>query len=156
MAEVLFKGIKDYGLLHSSLFNIDAVIEATRQGLGSMKVYLDARIKDIDHSFDSKTQNTIRKEQEKSCPSMGDYGSLSTKIWVAENEIKDVLFDNKKALQPMMLNYLDLPHIFRDTEDGFNFMYALNNIGDRDLDIFGLKSVQIMIDLQFIKWGKIN
>ena len=55
MGEVLFRGIKDYGLLHSSHFTVDAVIEATFLGLGSMKDYLDARFKNIEHNFQQKT-----------------------------------------------------------------------------------------------------
>ena len=43
MAEVILRGIKDYGLLHSSQFIVDAVIEATSQGLPSIKEYFESQ-----------------------------------------------------------------------------------------------------------------
>ena len=86
MVEVIFRGIKDYGFLHSSHFITDAVIEATRQGLPSMREFLDARLKDIKHCFDSKTQKAIKEI--KKTPEMGEYGLLLTEIWAPESEIK--------------------------------------------------------------------
>ena len=74
---------------------------------------------------------------------------------MAEKDIKDELFDSTKALQPMILNYLDLPYIFGPTKDGFNFIYALEAMENLDLDIFGLKSVQIIIDQQLKKWDNV-
>ena len=44
MAEVIIRGIKDYGLFHSSHFMMDAIIEGTKQGLPSIKDYLDSRM----------------------------------------------------------------------------------------------------------------
>lgn len=51
MVEILFRGIKDYGFLHSSHFITDAVIEAIRLGLPALREYFDARLKNIDHFF---------------------------------------------------------------------------------------------------------
>ena len=39
----------------------------------------------------------------------------------------------------MDLQYLDMPYIFRQTKEGFNFIYALMVCDD--LEIFGLKSI---------------
>ena len=44
LAGLIFENIKDYKLLHSSKQIIDAVIEATRIGLPSVKGYLEGRI----------------------------------------------------------------------------------------------------------------
>ena len=87
MAEQIFLGMKDYGFMHSSHFTTAAVIEATRLGLPSMKEYLDQRLKLVEHSFDSKTQQAIKASCIKSNHAMGEYGSLLTKIWVPEHEI---------------------------------------------------------------------
>ena len=78
MVEVIFCSIKDYGFLHSSHFITDAVIEATRQGLPSMREYFDARLKNIQHFFHFKTQKGIKKELTKSTSKMGEYGCLFT------------------------------------------------------------------------------
>ena len=62
MAEEIFKGIKDYGFMHSSRFTTDAVTEATKLGLACMRNYLDLRMKTVDHCFDLKTQRSIKKD----------------------------------------------------------------------------------------------
>ena len=95
--------MKDYGFMHSSHFTTAAVIEATRLGLPSMKEYLDQRLKHIEHSFDSKTHNQIKKSCKKENFAMGEYGSLLTEIWVPEHKIKDQLFDKSKPMQPMTM-----------------------------------------------------
>ena len=112
MVEVIFDGIKDYGFLHSSHFITDAVIEATRLGLPSMREYFDARLKNIEHFFQSKTQPGIKKDLIKKTPGMGEYGCLHAEIWVPESTIKDEIFDKTQALQPMELQFLDMPYIF--------------------------------------------
>ena len=75
MAEVIFRGIKNYGIMHSSQFISDAVIEATRLGLYSIKDYIDLRLKNVDHLFDSKIQFGIKKTRLKENPAMGEYAS---------------------------------------------------------------------------------
>ena len=62
MAEVLFKGIKDYGFMHSSHFISEAVIKATSLGLNSIKKYLDFQLCTIDHAFISQTEHEIYKK----------------------------------------------------------------------------------------------
>ena len=44
----------------------------------------------------------------------------------------------------MSLQYLDVPNIFKQTAEGKDFMVALKNT--EDIDIFGLKSIQIIIE----------
>ena len=44
---------------------------------------------------------------------MGEYGSIVSKVWVPENQIKKGLFDSSKALEPMCLKFLDLPYIYK-------------------------------------------
>mgnify|MGYP007095176713 CR=1 FL=1 len=44
----------------------------------------------------------------------------------------------------MDMNYLDLPFIYSSTNEGFDFMFALTKC--QDLNLFSLKSVQIVID----------
>ena len=43
---------------------------------------------------------------------MGEYGCLHAEIWVPESRIKDEIFDKTQALQPMELQFLDMPYIF--------------------------------------------
>ena len=85
---------------------------------------------------------------------MGEYGLMFTKIWVPESEIKEEMFDKKKALTPMNLQYLDMPHITRPTREGFDFIYALAEC--ETLEIFDLKSIQIVIDCHARYWDRIN
>ena len=63
MAEVIFTGLKDYGFMHSSFFIVEAVTKATQKGIPAIKEYLDHRLKDVDHCFDSKTEHAIKKEE---------------------------------------------------------------------------------------------
>ena len=54
----------------------------------------------------------------------------------------------------MNLQYLDLPYIFNPTRKGFDFIYALSHC--ENMDIFTLKSVQIVIDCHARYWDKLN
>ena len=85
---------------------------------------------------------------------MEDYGLMYTNIWVPESDIREKLFDPKQALSPMNLQYLDLPYIFGPTRKGFDFIYALSQC--ENMDIFTLKSVQIVIDCHARYWDKLN
>ena len=44
----------------------------------------------------------------------------------------------------MDLRYLDIFHTYCHTKDGFKFLYKLQNY--KDIKVFSLKSVQIIID----------
>ena len=54
----------------------------------------------------------------------------------------------------MTLKYLDMPFIYRPTKQGFDFIYALTKA--EDLDLFSLKSVQIVIDSHASYWYRRN
>ena len=54
----------------------------------------------------------------------------------------------------MNMQYLDLLYIFRQTNDGFDFIYALTE--SDDLEIYGISSVQIIIDRHHAYWWKFN
>ena len=149
MAEVILKGMKNYSFMHSSHFTKDAVIEATRLGSKCMGDYLDLRMRHVEHCFESKTQRAIKESCIKENPAMGEYGSLFKEVWVPEREIKNELFDKSQGLQPMELQYIDMPDIHKQTAAGQAFMYALNNQEIEDLNVFGQKSVQILVDHHF-------
>ena len=85
---------------------------------------------------------------------MGYYGLHRTPIWAPEESIKKELFKEQGALQPMKLQFLDIPSVFFNTPDGFDFIYALKDSTDQS--IFALKSVQIMIDEHARHWDKVN
>lgn len=70
---------------------------------------------------------------------MGEYSFLFTQVWAPESTIKAQIFDENQALQPMYLQFIDMPYIFTNTQDGFDFIYALTEC--RDIELFGLKSV---------------
>ena len=55
MIEEIFRGIKDYGFLHSSHFIMDAIIMAVGEGMPSVRDYLKERLKDSEHSFEGYT-----------------------------------------------------------------------------------------------------
>ena len=55
MIEEIFRGIKDYGFLHSSHFIMDAIIIAVGEGMPSVRDYLKERLKDSEHSFEGYT-----------------------------------------------------------------------------------------------------
>ena len=85
---------------------------------------------------------------------MGEYARMFTSIWAPETLIRDKLFNAKKSLQPMQLEYLDMPHVFKPNKAGFEFIYGLNKC--EELEIFNLKSVQIIIDSHIAYWNKLN
>ena len=104
---------------------------------------MESRLKEVDHCFNSKTQKKFNKEHARSCRSMGQYGFLRTPIWVPEDQIKKKMFKDSGALQPMKMEFLDIPLVYWNTAAGFDFIYALNKC--EDINVFALKSVQIMI-----------
>ena len=55
---------------------------------------------------------------------------------------------------PMKLEYIDIPDLFRNTAEGFDFIYALNKT--KNLDLFAIKTVQIIIDHQWKYWRVAN
>ena len=89
---------------------------------------------------------------------MGDYAAIYSKIWAPESKIKKKLFDTNKGLQPMTLQFLDLPNVHKSTEEGQELIYALYEMHkeNEDLEVFGLKSVQILIDWHIEHWQNIN
>ena len=78
MADQIFLGMKDYGFMHSSHFTTAAIVEATKLGLPSMKEYFELRLKNVEHSFDSKTQKGLKASRLIANPNMGYYSSLTT------------------------------------------------------------------------------
>ena len=140
--------------MQCSYFIADAVVKATGLGLTSIKEYLDHRLCSAEHTFNQKTENAIYSSQTKYCPAMEEYGLMYTNIWVPESDIREKLFDPKQALSPMNLQYLDLPYIFAPTYKGFDFIYALSKCNN--MDIFTLKSVQIVIDCHARYWDRLN
>ena len=82
LASLIFENIKDYGLLHSSQQIIDAVIEGTRLGLPSVKVFLESRFKRASHSMLPFSQPQINEGQRRTCPAIeGEYGYAIAPIW---------------------------------------------------------------------------
>ena len=54
----------------------------------------------------------------------------------------------------MQLLYFDLPELYSKTDEGMDFIFALEE--NDDLELFALKSVQILIDVQHDYWSVIN
>ena len=59
MANCIFKNLTSYGFMHSSYQITEAIITATRRSLPSIGEYLDSRLKEVDHCFETKTQRGI-------------------------------------------------------------------------------------------------
>lgn len=57
MAEVIFKNIKEYGFMHSSQLINESIIQATKLQLPSLGDYLESRLKQVSHCFQSNTQH---------------------------------------------------------------------------------------------------
>ena len=58
--------------------------------------------------------------------------------------MKNKLFESKGTLYLMSMQYLDIPNIYQHTAEGMDFMHALKVT--EDIEIFGLKSIQILIE----------
>lgn len=141
IADEIFRGIKDYGYCHSSNFLSEAIIEAIRENLASVLDYLDARLKEADDAFrDDRTQSYIPKNLSLHCPALEEYASQPSKLWESDKLIKDKLFDPKLPSAPFNMQFLDTPYIYKPTEDGFEFIWALTE-SEVDLKIFSLSSV---------------
>ena len=56
---------------------------------------------------------------------------------------------------PFSMQFLDTPYIYKPTQEGFDFIYALTE-SDVDLKIFSLASVQIIIDRHQAFWKPFN
>ena len=52
----------------------------------------------------------------------------------------------------MGMSYVDIPNIFHHTAEGMDFMDALKVT--EDIDLFGLKSIQILIEAHQKYWLK--
>ena len=87
---------------------------------------------------------------------MGKYGRIVTSVWEPENCIKNKLFEEKGALHPMQTDYIDIPYLYTNTEHGMDFIYALSSTKPEKISLFGLKSVQILIDGHFVYWRKMS
>ena len=74
---------------------------------------------------------------------MGEFGMQRTKIWHPEKEIIKSMFDTEGALQPMYLQYLDIPVIYQPNIAGMDFIEAL--AACKDVSLFENKSIQILI-----------
>ena len=70
---------------------------------------------------------------------MGEYGIVRAKIWDSEIKMKKELFDETKSLQPMKMQYIDVPQLHFNTHEGMDFIHAL--AASDDMELFSLKSV---------------
>ena len=141
IAEEIFRGIKDYGYGHSSIFVTEPIIEAIRGNLSSVIDYLDTRFKEAEDAFrDDRTQSDVPKNLRLHCPALEEYASQPSKLWESDKLIKDKLFDPKLPSAPFSMQFLDTPYIYKPTEDGFEFIWALVE-SEVDLKIFSLSSV---------------
>lgn len=61
-----------------------------------------------------------------------------------DKHIEEAMFDKEGSLRPMELNLIDLPHFYSHNYIGFDFITALTK--SDDIEIFGLSTVQILID----------
>ena len=61
----------------------------------------------------------------KNTPSMGDYGLIETEVWTPEKQIQKSIFKSSGALHPYVLQYMDIPYLYKQTEYGMDFMEAL-------------------------------
>lgn len=87
-------------------------------------------------------------------PVSGVYGSMKVPIWTSLSVIQEKMFDPEGSLRPMYLSYIDLPHFYDHNEFGYDFINALHE--SKDIDIFSLESVQILVDSQMDHWYRIN
>ena len=72
--------------------------------------------------------------------------------------LNNELFDKTGPKYPMQLTYLDIPYMYARTERGMEFIQALvdDSIRKDDVSLFGLASVQIIIDYHERYWFKRN
>ena len=54
----------------------------------------------------------------------------------------------------MQLSFIDIPYVYNYNELGFKIIEALDD--STDINLFGLKSVQIMIDSLHHHWSRVN
>ena len=82
MAEEIFRGIKDYGYGHSSIFVTEPIIEAIKGNLSSVRDYLDTRLKEAEDAFrDDRTQRDIPKKLRLYCPGLEEYAAQPSQLW---------------------------------------------------------------------------
>lgn len=141
MAEEIFRGIKDYGYGHSSIFVTEAIIVAIAENISSVVDYLDARLKEADDAFrDDRTQRDIPKKLRLYCPGLDEYAAQPSQLWESDSLLKGKLFDPKLPKAPFSMQFLDTPYIYKPTEDGYEFIWALTE-AEVDIKIFSLSSV---------------
>jgi len=93
MADLILENLAEYGVLHSSQQILDAVIQATRIGLPSIKLYLESRLKKTLHPMLQPNQRRIRQEISRSSPAMGgDYGLVTAPVLGTVTDITSRLF----------------------------------------------------------------
>ena len=52
----------------------------------------------------------------------------------------------------MQLLYIDIPYLYKQNKFGMDFIYSLAETKKHDTTLFGLKTVQIIIDQHFRYW----
>lgn len=57
-------------------------------------------------------------------------------------------------MQPMEYVYFDMPQIFKDTQSGMDFMFALEHYDD--IEIFSHPSIQILVRSHWNIWKPWN
>ena len=132
----------------------EAIIKAIELGLTNIGDYFESRMQSVQHCFNSSTQHALKRSNVKKTAAMGEYGMVRAKIWDSENKMKEALFDETKSLQPMVMQYMDVPQLHYNTLEGMDFIDALSK--SNDLELFALKSVQVLIDAQHSYWFKID
>ena len=149
LASIIFENIKGYQFLHSGQILIKAINESLRVELPKIADFLEARFKVA--KFKSEHQKQLRPEV--IIKEAGEeYGAIHIDSCMPIKEIKQKMFKEDGAMVPMKLHFYDIPLIFRNCKEGYDFIFALHE--QTDVDIYAKKSIQRIITYHWQCWKK--
>jgi len=112
--------------MHSSGFINQAIINAIVSGSQAIGVYLSSRVQKVSHMFQTQTQHSVNEKVARNSPANGEYGVLTAQVWDCEGKMQNKMFKDDGTLVSMETKFIDVVHLYQNTELGMMFVRALS------------------------------
>ena len=120
--------------MHSGSVLVDAINVAFAKSIPGIADFLDCRVKVA--KFNSKYRNELKRDVLFSDENQV-YGVTKLTSCTEKSEIKKIMFSDKGPLMQMELSFLDVPMLFSQTKEGYEFIHSLDVMDNKSLSVFG-------------------
>ena len=155
VARVLLEKTKDYSLLSNSLFITNSLIYAIEMQLPEAIDYLQGRFKETTDYITSTYNYAIKEEHIQSSVDY-EYGLIVLERFMDSKEVQELMFESSGPEKSFSYEFFDVPLIYYQTKQGYEFLEALKVYGQADPSIYKSVAIQILVENHWKHWKRIN